>query len=78
MAAPAAARIRACPRNLIGEQPQGRPDRSGACASGNRRVLAAFTSSGARLEQLCRYLLRPPLAQGRRPLPPNGRALIGL
>jgi hypothetical protein len=30
----------------------------------------------ARLEQLCRYLLRPPIAQDRVRLRPNGRVLV--
>ncbi|MDO8474764.1 MAG: transposase [Candidatus Rokubacteria bacterium] len=32
----------------------------------------------ARLAQLCRYLLRPPLAQARVPLRPDGRVLVTL
>jgi hypothetical protein len=45
------------------------PSTRGACAPGEQRE---------RLEQLCRYLLRPPISQERRTLQPDGTVLVTL
>ena len=40
--------------------------------------IPVFATTRDRLEQLCRYLLRPPIAQERLALGPDGRILVTL